>query len=276
VIATGESRRAGRLVLALRALLLIAAMCALASGFVIGLRGARSARPSGVRYVCPMHPEVTSDVDGACPICRMALEPMRAVDDRPEAAVVRASSYQTYDTIRRRFYAPDVPEPAWVDEDGAVVADLYWDELPTPLADARATFISSRAVPATEVPVRASGDAPEPWDASTCHVRFRVRDDGVPPEPGQVGWLRFTDRPHGVPVLPRSAILEGADGPRVLVASADGRILTSRPVQTGRSFGGVTAVLSGVSATERVLTGDAFYVDAELRLRRASTLEVTR
>ena len=30
---------------------------------------------AGVRYVCPMHPEVVSDRPGACPKCGMALEP---------------------------------------------------------------------------------------------------------------------------------------------------------------------------------------------------------
>lgn len=31
--------------------------------------------PAGAKYVCPMHPEVTSDKPGACPKCGMALEP---------------------------------------------------------------------------------------------------------------------------------------------------------------------------------------------------------
>ncbi|MCC2545530.1 hypothetical protein LJY25_03670 [Hymenobacter sp. BT175] len=32
-------------------------------------------QPSGQRYVCPMHPEVTSDQPGACPKCGMTLQP---------------------------------------------------------------------------------------------------------------------------------------------------------------------------------------------------------
>lgn len=31
-------------------------------------------QPSGGAYVCPMHPDVTSDKPGACPQCGMALE----------------------------------------------------------------------------------------------------------------------------------------------------------------------------------------------------------
>ena len=40
---------------------------------------------SGVRYVCPMHPEVTSDRPGACPKCGMALEPATpTLDEQPD------------------------------------------------------------------------------------------------------------------------------------------------------------------------------------------------
>src|SRR6476661_8905297 len=41
-----------------------------------------TARPyvarKGVRYTCPMHPEIIQIGPGACPICGMALEPMGA------------------------------------------------------------------------------------------------------------------------------------------------------------------------------------------------------
>ena len=39
---------------------------------------------SGVRYTCPMHPQIIRDAPGSCPICGMALEPMvPTADDRP-------------------------------------------------------------------------------------------------------------------------------------------------------------------------------------------------
>lgn len=50
----------------------------------------------GVRYTCPMHPEVVQIGPGACPICGMALEPMDVfaeVEADPE-----------YDSMRRRFW----------------------------------------------------------------------------------------------------------------------------------------------------------------------------
>ena len=43
-------------------------------------------------YVCPMHPEVVSDVPGLCPKCNMKLDPKPQVtevrEERPEAPAV--------------------------------------------------------------------------------------------------------------------------------------------------------------------------------------------
>ncbi|HEX8878505.1 MAG TPA: heavy metal translocating P-type ATPase, partial [Candidatus Acidoferrum sp.] len=50
----------------------------------------------GVRYTCPMHPEIVQIGPGACPKCGMALEPMDVfaeVEAEPE-----------YDSMRRRFW----------------------------------------------------------------------------------------------------------------------------------------------------------------------------
>jgi Cu+-exporting ATPase len=51
---------------------------------------------SGVRYTCPMHPQIIQFGPGSCPICGMALEPMDVfaeVEADPE-----------YDSMRRRFW----------------------------------------------------------------------------------------------------------------------------------------------------------------------------
>jgi P-type Cu+ transporter len=55
-----------------------------------------SSGAKGVRYTCPMHPEVVQIGPGTCPICGMALEPMDVfaeVEADPE-----------YDSMRRRFW----------------------------------------------------------------------------------------------------------------------------------------------------------------------------
>jgi len=52
----------------------------------------------GVRYTCPMHPEVVHIGPGTCPKCGMALEPMDivATGDEPDPE---------YESMRRRFWA---------------------------------------------------------------------------------------------------------------------------------------------------------------------------
>ena len=37
--------------------------------------------PAGMRYTCPMHPEIIQEGPGTCPICGMALEPMGVLPD---------------------------------------------------------------------------------------------------------------------------------------------------------------------------------------------------
>jgi Cu+-exporting ATPase len=54
------------------------------------------ASAKGVRYTCPMHPQIVQIGPGTCPICGMALEPMDVfaeVEADPE-----------YDSMRRRFW----------------------------------------------------------------------------------------------------------------------------------------------------------------------------
>ncbi|HTZ47651.1 MAG TPA: heavy metal translocating P-type ATPase [Verrucomicrobiae bacterium] len=50
----------------------------------------------GVRYTCPMDPEIVQIGPGACPICGMALEPMDVVaEEQPDPE---------YDSMRKRFW----------------------------------------------------------------------------------------------------------------------------------------------------------------------------
>jgi Heavy metal binding domain len=259
-------------VLAFRLLLLALAAGALATAVVVGLGHDHGG--SAARYVCPMHPEVTAGGPGTCPICRMELEPINLGGAGAASPAVKASTYQTYDTVRWRGYGPDIRAPAWVEEDGTVTAVLYTDELSSRAPEQSAVFTPS-STSAAGVDVRATPDAPQPWDRSTSHVRFRTDASAPPLQAGEVGWLRLTVRPRGPPVIPYSAILEGADGPYVLVVSSDGRLLARRSVEIGRVFGGVAAVLAGLRSTERVLIRSAFYLDAERRLREEAAIEVT-
>ncbi len=50
----------------------------------------------GIRYTCPMDPEIVQIGPGTCPKCGMALEPMDIIDEQP--------SDPEYDYMRRRFW----------------------------------------------------------------------------------------------------------------------------------------------------------------------------
>jgi Cu+-exporting ATPase len=50
----------------------------------------------GVRYTCPMHPQIVQIGPGSCPICGMALEPM-------DLLAVEAEDDPEYDSMRKRF-----------------------------------------------------------------------------------------------------------------------------------------------------------------------------
>jgi Cu+-exporting ATPase len=50
----------------------------------------------GVRYTCPMHPEIVQIGPGSCPICGMALEPMDIVAEE--------QADPEYDSMRKRFW----------------------------------------------------------------------------------------------------------------------------------------------------------------------------
>jgi Heavy metal binding domain len=256
------------LVLAFRLTLLVVAAAALVAAIVVGSRDPKT--PSRAHYLCPMHAEVTSAARGTCPICGMDLEPM---SEGPIPVAARGSTYETYDTVRRRAYGPDTPAPAWVLDDGTVVAILYTDELASRTPDERATF--SPSSDDSPIAVHRTAEAPEPWDRSTLRVRFHSDALAPAPRPGEVGWLRRAMRTPEPPVIPFGAVLEDSGGSYVLAMSTDGRTVARRSVELGRVFGGVAAVLSGLRPSERVLITNAFFLDAERRLRRESAIAVT-
>ena len=53
----------------------------------------------------------------------------------------------------------------------------------------------------------------------------------------------------------------------MLVASADGRTFSRRPVEIGKVFGGAAVVLSGLRDDEPIVVANTFFLDAERRLQ---------
>jgi hypothetical protein len=266
-----------RLLLAGRLLLLIFAAAAVATAFLVARRDDRAAAGPEGRYVCPMHPEVTSAGPGACPICRMDLERVDTLErpPSPAGASPRERRDQTwYDVVRKRIFTADVRAPAWVEGDGSVAAILYRDEVLTITPDEQGVFAPS-APDGVGAEVHLSGEPPAPWDRSTVRVRFQANPNpGRSLRPGEVGWLRLQAKRREAPSVPSYSVLDSAEGPYVLVGSADGRRVSKRPIEIGRVFGGLTTVVSGLQPRDRVLVSGAFFLDAERRLQHASEIEV--
>jgi hypothetical protein len=199
----------------------------------------------------------------------MRLEPVQpAVPDPPPI--------QAFDLVRQRSFGQDIVAPARVDDDGALTATLYRDELAALTPAQAAVFAIGGAgdAPHVRFELQRTADAPAPWDRSTARVRFTFAKGEEPPARGATGWVRIAGKRRELLVIPSSALLEGSDGTYVLALAGDGT-LARRSVAIGRVVGGLAYVLSGVAAQERVLVRNTFFLDAERRLHPEVALEAT-
>jgi len=270
---------ARHLVLAIRVLLLIAAVGAVALAFAIGPQPKQA---SAARYICPMHPDVIAAAPGECPVCRMALEPVRsdapAMDparrelgnDPSWRAVENVRRHDVVDLVRTRSLLFDLREllgPASMENDGRISAIFYNDQIAALDADETGTF-SPTADPKAMIAVRRVPGPASKWDASTSRIRLEVRpeDAGKAPLAGTVGWVELARKPRQVLTVPASAVLQSKEGPYVLMM-ADGFHIEKRRIEIGETFSGlgVSVVLSGLRPADRVIARATFFLDAERR-----------
>ena len=282
--------------------MLAVAAGAAVSAFVLTRRHDRATSAAGVQYVCPMHPEVTARQAGDCPICGMLLEKVggpsageaasaAAGGDNheltaTELALARSDAanpprYST-DIVRRHLLRQEIVAPAWLERSGVVAVLLYKDELSSVTANELAVFFPT-ATPSTGFDVHAAAELPEAWDSSMSLVRFRLdesrsRSNAQAPAPGAPGWVKLARKPREMLVVPSMAVLQSAEGPYVLALSPGNRTFSKRPVEIGKAFSGLTAVVAGVSSREHVASMNTFFVEAERRLRaeRSSANGATR
>lgn len=263
------------LVVGVRVLLLLFALGAVVAA--VELTARRTPADASTQFVCPMHPDVQATAPAECPICGMALEPLR----RPgEAEVVRdplavadlegvenVRRHNIVDFVRKRSLLPAIQEirgPAWVEPDGTVMAILYVDQIAALAADEPGDFMPT-ATPERTIAVRRAPDAPAEHDGSTSRLRFRItRGEAAP---GTVGWLSLASRPRQVLTVPASAVLQSPEGPYVLVSIGDFKF-AKRPITIGETFlkQGFAVVLAGLELNDRVVARATFFVDADRRL----------
>lgn len=278
--ATGSKGVASSLVVVGRLALLLIAVVAVASAFVLSRGHDRAAQSFGGPYACPMHPEVTSRVAGECPVCNMALERVSASRrDPPSAGTGPAAgsadywfpesanrpNYKLIAGAERRAFARAVRAPAWIEARGLLTATLYDDELGGLEAGELGRFVRA-AAPTEGVDVRLTAEPPARWDLSTSRVHFRVDPAAPDLEPGEVGWVQLAARSRELLAIPASAVLVSPEGPYVLVAAPHGRTFTRRPLAIGQVLAGFAVVVSGLREGERVVVSNVFFLNAERRL----------
>jgi hypothetical protein len=267
------------LIVVARVLLMALAAAAVVTGFVVTHKSAPAPVASGVSYRCPMHPAVTSPVPGECPICRMALEPQAAKAAGPgEPASLtlaqgkRLAGFDSVSRVKQFESSFDMRAWAWAESRDVGVA-LYprdWAEMLKPGEEGQFEPESGPRGPNPHgIKVRFSEQAPEPWDATTVLVRFRLDDHaGAAFEPKEIGSVKFALRLRNGLVVRQSTIIQSPEGPYVLIASADRRTFTKRPIQIGAIMYDYASVTGGARENEYAVALHTFVLDTERRLGR--------
>lgn len=260
-----------------RALLVALAAGAVVAGFVVTRTSAPAPVSSGVVYRCPMHPSVTSPAPGECPICRMALERQAAGRaDVPESLTLgqgkRLAGFDSVSRVKQFESSFDMRAWAWAESRDVGVA-LYPRDQADLLKPGEEGRFEPESGPRGPFPhgikVHLADHAPEPWDDSTALVRFRLDDNaGAELVPKEIGSIKFALRLRNGLVVRQSAIIQSPEGPYVLIASADRKTFTKRPIQIGAIMYDYADVVGGVREDEYAVALHTFVLDTERRLGR--------
>jgi hypothetical protein len=262
------------LIVVVRTLLVALAAAAVVAGFALTRRSAPKPVASGVVYVCPMHPQVTSPTQGDCPICRMALEPQaaKAPTEPPSLTLpgkIRLAGFDSVSRVKQFESSFDMRAWAWAESRDVGVA-LYPRDQAAMLKPGEDGLFEPESGPRGPNPhgikVHLAEQAPEPWDASTALVRFRLDGHaGAALQAKEVGSVKFGGRLRNGLVVRESAIIQSPEGPYVLMASEDRRTFTKRPVQIGSTLYEYADVVGGAREDEYAVAQHTFVLDAERR-----------
>jgi len=238
-----------------------------------------------------MHPAVTSATPGECPICRMALGPQAARAGRAGNAGgapaepasltlprgIKLAGFDSVSRVKQFESSFDMRAWAWAESRDVGVA-LYPRDQAELLEPGEDGLFEPQSGPRGPNPhgikIHLGGQAPQPWDAATVLVRFRLDGRaGAELQASEVGSVKFATRLRRGLVVRESAVIQSQspEGPYVLIASADRRTFTKRPVQIGSTLYEYADVVGGVRENEYAVAQHTFVLDAERRLgqRRA-------
>src|SRR5262249_14113860 len=154
----------------------------------------------------PMHPTVTSPAPGECPICRMALERQAAAvagkAAEPASLTLgqgkRLAGFDSVSRVKQFESSFDMRPWAWAEsrDAGGALYPADWAEMIKP---GEAGQFEPQSGPRGPNPhgirVRVSEQAPQPWDASTLLVRFRLDEHaGAELQPKEIGSIKLALR----------------------------------------------------------------------------------
>lgn len=119
-----------------------------------------------------------------------------------------------------------------------------------------------RAIPARVDLVYPSVSA----DARTTRVRMQIDNPARDLLPGEYGTVELSAGARALTMVPRDAVVDTGTQAYVFVDEGEGRF-TPRTVVLGPEDGAEVAILGGIDAGERVVSGATFLIDSESRLR---------
>jgi multidrug efflux pump subunit AcrA (membrane-fusion protein) len=259
---------------------LAAAAILLASGLAVAVRGCGhgpgSVAEAGVKYQCPMHPQIVQDHPGSCPICHMDLvrvaagtpEKNRAAERAPFGLSERRQQLigVKWQKVEERALTRHIRLPGRVTGPGTVSAELLEIDAGTVREGmkARITGPQDQAVDA-----EVSGVDPA-FDSLTRSYTVALQATGG------AGWLKAgvycevsVKIEYGKRLaVPAEAVLYGGEHRVVFVTDGKGWF---KPVEVrlGKNGEDWIEVLSGVKEGDRVVTSANFLVDSESRFKAA-------
>jgi hypothetical protein len=167
-------------------------------------------------------------------------------------------------TAERLAFTSELRAPSWIESSDVLVAQVYEDELPWIEQGAHGWFSPTNS-PSTRVEIQRRNEPPMAWDRSTSRVRFQL-DPTLDLAVGTVGWVSFPTAPRRSLMVPAGGVLQGADGPYVVVLGGGGAY-EKRRVEIGKVLNRYAIVVSGLREHERIAVNDNFSLDAERRVQ---------
>lgn len=233
-----------------------------------------------LRYICPMHPQYTSDHPGDAPCCGMRMEPVYADSGSAASPTLPATSFpvnlEKQEILGIRFETAEITpgtqrirtgaRVAYDQRETVLVADVYEYEAPA-LQIGQQARVSRPYPPRREFWATVDFLYPRLDPTSrTLKVRLNAGDIGVKLIPDTFLNVEFIVKGRPALTVPSEAVLNTGLRSVVFVDLGNGSI-EPREVETGRRLGSRLEILRGLQRGDRVAATGTFMLDSESRIR---------